>query len=323
MFCWQVIGRIANHRSEGGLMELLHASLFGKFRLRLGEEVLHGLGSQKAQELFCYLLLCRNRPHSREVLASLLWAEHTTSQSKSYLRKALWQLHSTLDPPAKRCGVRLLAIEHEWIQLDVHTGLWLDVAVLEEALAGVQGVPGKLLGVEEAKELKDAVELYEGDLLEGWYQEWCIYERERLQQTLLSALDKLMGYCEANHDYEAGLAYGMRILRFDRAREYTHRQLMRLRYAAGDRTGALHQYEQCAATLDEELGIEPGERTKMLYQQLKADRLHQGSVETRSSRRGTVLQKALNHLKKLDAILMNVQEQVHREIAAVESEMDA
>jgi DNA-binding SARP family transcriptional activator len=305
-------------------MNLLRVSLFGKFRLQLGEEIHCSLGSQKAQELFCYLLLCRNRPHPREVLASLLWAEHTTGQSKSYLRKALWQLHSALDPLAKRCGVPLLVIEPEWIQLNVQSGLWLDVAAFEEALAGVQGVPGNHINVHEAKVFKDAVQLYQGDLLEGWYQEWCLYERERLQQLLLGMLDKLMGYCEANQEYEVGLAYGMRILRYDRAREYTHRQLMRLRYLAGDRTGALHQYEQCVAALDEALGIEPEKRTEMLYQQIRADRFDQEPAATPSmpNAASASLQKVLDHLKKLEAVLMSVQEQVHREIEAVESDLE-
>jgi DNA-binding SARP family transcriptional activator len=304
-------------------MSLLQASLFGKFRLRVGEETYCGLGSQKSQELFCYLLLCRNRPHSRELLASLLWADHSTSQSKSYLRKALWQLQSNLDPLVNQCDVRPLVIEPEWIQLDVLTGLWLDVAVLEEAFSGVQGVPGRLLSIDEAQVLKNAVELYQGDLLEGWYQEWCLHERERLHQILLCILDKLMSYCEANQEYEAGLAYGLRVLHCDRAREYTHRHLMRLRYLAGDRTGALHQYEQCAATLAEELGIEPEHRTEVLYLQIKAGRLDQGSAETSSSVRATSLQKVRDHLKRLEATLMSVQEQVHRELEAVQSDVEA
>lgn len=40
----------------------------------------------------------------------------------------------------------------------------------------------------------------------------------------LAMLDKLIVYCEAHHKYEAGLACGNRILRYDRARERTHRQ---------------------------------------------------------------------------------------------------
>ena len=33
---------------------------------------------------------------------------------------------------------------------------------------------------DRARSLEDAVSLYQGDLLEGCYEDWCIYERERL-----------------------------------------------------------------------------------------------------------------------------------------------
>ena len=34
--------------------------------------------------------------------------------------------------------------------------------------------------------------LYRGDLLTGWYQDWCLIERERYQCMFVSLLDKLM-----------------------------------------------------------------------------------------------------------------------------------
>src|SRR5262249_5039304 len=66
-------------------------------------------------------------------------------------------------------------------------------------------------------------------------------------------------------------AYGDRILRYDRARECTHERLMRLRHLAGDRAGALRQYERCAFALEEELGVRPAERTVDLYERIRAD----------------------------------------------------
>jgi hypothetical protein len=41
-------------------------------------------------ELFCYLLLHRNKPHPRELLATVFWPECTTVQSRKCLRQALW-----------------------------------------------------------------------------------------------------------------------------------------------------------------------------------------------------------------------------------------
>jgi hypothetical protein len=65
----------------------------------------------------------------------------------------------------------------------------------------------------------------------------------------LVMLDKLMWYCELQKEYETGILCGMRIMCYDRARERTHRRLMRLHCLNSDRTGALRQFEQCAAAL--------------------------------------------------------------------------
>src|SRR5262249_56752701 len=106
----------------------------------------------------------------------------------------------------------------------------------------VFGVHGAEMDGSQAEALRNAVTLYQGDLLEGCYHDWCVYERERLQSDYLSMLDKLMSWCEAHRDYEAGLQYGHRVLRYERARECTHRRLMRLYYLPGDPTPALPQY---------------------------------------------------------------------------------
>lgn len=56
---------------------------------------------------------------------------------------------------------------------------------------------------------------------------------------------------EAQHLFTEGLADGAQILRYDRAREQTDRQLMRLHYQAGDRTAAIYQYKACVKALED------------------------------------------------------------------------
>jgi two-component SAPR family response regulator len=127
--------------------------------------------------------------------------------------------------------------------------LWLDVEVFERAFMLVQRQRGADSTRAHVESLQEAVQLYRGDLLEGWYQDWCLYERERLQNMYLVMLDKLMCHCEAMREFELGLFYGSQILRYDRAHERTHRQLMSLQYLSGDRTAALRQFERCVAAL--------------------------------------------------------------------------
>jgi DNA-binding SARP family transcriptional activator len=251
---------------------VLTVRLLGALSVRRDQCLVPGLDGRKVQELLGYLLLHRGKPQPREGLAALLWGEADDSRARKYLRQALWQLHTAVDA-ARPPHAALLRIGMESVTLDGAAGLWLDVDQLERACALVQDRPGASLDSCAARPLHAAVELYQGDLLEGWYCDWCLEERERLQTLFLGALYKLMAYCEAHGEYEAGLAYGARILRCDHARERAHRGLMRLHYLAGDRTAALRQYERCVAILREELDVAPTRRTLELYEQIRSDRL--------------------------------------------------
>jgi DNA-binding SARP family transcriptional activator len=132
-------------------------------------------------------------------------------------------------------------------------------------------------------------------------------------------LDKLMSYCEMLHDYETSLSYGKRIVCFDRARERTHRNLMRLYYLIGDREEALRQYERCAVALSEELGLPPSKNTIALYREIQADQfdaLTSIPVGVATSPEAPVSQllEFLDHLSHLQSSLNDLQNEVHRAI---------
>lgn len=247
--------------------ERLRVTLFGRARVEYAGAVVEGCAAGRAQELFYYLLLHRERAHHREGLASLLWGDHcTTKQSRAYLRKALWQLQSALGAEA---GAAVIEADAAWIGIAPGAGLWLDVTILEDAFARVRDVPSTALEDADAAVLRRAVGVYTGTLLDGWYHDWCLVERERLQQIYLLLLDKLMAYAERTGACEAGLDYGERSLRADPARERTYRRLMRLHHALDDRTGALRVYERCVAAVRDELDTPVSAETTALAERVR------------------------------------------------------
>lgn len=306
-------------------MPTLNIHLFGKFCVRRNGQILEGFDARKVQELFCYLLLHRDHSLPRETLASVLWPETTTALSKKSLRQALWQLQSALAPQSENPNEHILLVQPDWIQLNPSADLWLDVAAIEYASNIVQNIPGPELDTQKALMLQQAVQLYPGPLLEGWYNDWCILERERLQTIYLALLDKLMGYCEVHHDYETGLQYGMRIMCYDRARERTHRRLMRLHYLSGDRAAALRQFEQCTAALEDELGVRPSKHTVALYKQIQADQLTgtefsatSPSITATLETASPILLEVLGRLTQLQGALADLQAQVQQTMKTVE-----
>jgi DNA-binding SARP family transcriptional activator len=185
----------------------------------------------------------------------------------------LWQIQTSLGNPSPTPDESLLVTDNIWVKLNPTFDLWLDVASFVQGFKQTQDVSGQDLSSDQAQLLYQAVELYHGELLTGWYQDWCLLERERLQAMYLAMLDKLIDYCVVRRQYESGIEYGMRILRIDYAREKTHQRLMCLYYLSGDRTSALRQFERCADILMRELKVKPTKSTKMLYEQILADQL--------------------------------------------------
>jgi DNA-binding SARP family transcriptional activator len=98
---------------------------------------------------------------------------------------------------------------------------------------------------------------------------------------------------------------------------------MRLYELASDRTAALRQYERCVAALDKDLGVKPSERTVRLYEQIRAGRLrlpppnpaHAGTISEPGE---SPLPEVLSRLKSFEVVLEDVQQQVRKDIQAVE-----
>jgi DNA-binding SARP family transcriptional activator len=292
----------------------LRFRLFGKFSAQLNGERLEGLEASKDQELLSYLLIHSGRQHARESLATLLWSDTSTEKSKKYLRQSLWHLHVALNSNESE----VLVVDHDWLSLNPRVNLWTDVAEFERAYSAAEGTPGRQLDSETAASLKNAVRLYQDDLLPGSYQDWILFERERLQNMYLLMLDKLIGYLQYHGEHEVAQGYAATILRFDPARERTHRQLMHLYSLAGDRTSACRQYERCVQALKQELGVKPERKTIELYDRIRSGSINYPESPENLAPSASVSPDILNRLKQLQAIVSGVQRRIQRDIKIVE-----
>lgn len=305
-------------------MSTLRLSLFGKLSVQYGAVETSLIESRKAQELLGYLLLFRMRPHHRERIAPLFWLDVPNAIAKRYLSKALWQLQTALQTLCGTQSTDLLQVDSDWIELSLQGDCWLDVAVFEDAFLNTQRTSGRQLNEGQIQVLEQAVALYRSDLLEGWYQDWCVLERQRFQHLLLAMLDKMMDYYDADRQYEHALYCGQLVLGYDRARECTHQQLMQLRYLTGDRTGALRQYEQCVAALWEELEVAPSAHTEALHTIIRAG----GMLVTEAAGKPATalendtavsLKNSMSRVQALNASLLTVHAQLRHELEAIES----
>jgi DNA-binding SARP family transcriptional activator len=306
-------------------MATLRIQLFGRFcASSAGREVFNFEGG-KVQDLFCYLLLHR-KVQARETLAGLFWGESDHSQAKKYLRKALWQLQATLEISFGPLNGRVILVEGDWVRLNPQFDLWVDVVAFEESVTSAGYSSDRPSDPAIVERLQEALQLYKGDLLEGCYQDWCLFERERLQRIYLTTLDHLICYSEANQLYQQALSYAAEVLRNDPAHERTHREMMRLHFALGDRTAAIRQYQRCATALKNDLGVAPSARTRKLLEKIQADdsedllALRPSEAPVQENDSGS-LPEVLDHLKMFRSTLSMILQQVQKDIQKVELEL--
>ena len=254
----------------------LRVRFFGKFELRYAGALVTGIRSQKSLEMLAYLLLKRTA-QSRETLAGVIWGDQASpDQSRKYLRNTLWQLQKKFSDHIDDDAVNFLVVDSRSISVDPSFPVWTDVEEFESNYELARDVDGAEVTDEQATRLRQAVDLFTAPFLEGWFYDWCLVYRERTQHLALLMLDKLMHRAVLNEEYESGILYGERILSYDRAREVTHRNLMKMLYFSGDRTSAIRQYQLCETILRDELDIEPSELTRQVYDFIRNDSLEKG-----------------------------------------------
>jgi tetratricopeptide (TPR) repeat protein len=153
------------------------------------------------------------------------------------------------------------------VQFDPQADLWLDVDEFESHLFH-----------DDMAHLQSAVALYRGHFLDGFYDDWIINERYRLEALFCEALARLMVGQEAWGEHDAALSTALRLLDCDPLREDAHRLAMRAYCRLGQRNAALEQYRRCREIVREELGAEPMVETTELYQAILEGRFAVGRV---------------------------------------------
>ena len=250
-------------------MGVLQIRLFGRVRVAYddGAEVRM---TPTAQTLLAYLLVQRTYC-PRDVLACLCWGDQPDDQARGCLSTALWRLRRSLETDEVPHGAYLLTTTTGEVGFNWESRHWLDLSTFEHEVKRVLALPPEALDPSHASSLQNALGLYTGDLLEGFYDDWVLRQRERVRTMYLDSLSRLMCYHHSRGAHEESIAAAQKILACDPLREEIYRELMRLYLKTGQRALAVRQFKICRDVLADELGIPPMEETEALYHQIMQD----------------------------------------------------
>jgi DNA-binding SARP family transcriptional activator len=210
-----------------------------------------------------YHLAAQSTPSPRANLCLLLWPDIPEANARRNLTRALTHLRRALPAPTA------LITDEETVQLDKQS-FWCDALELR-----------KLIQAEaDARDLGEAVDLYRGSFLEGFYlpgclefERWASQEGGALENIYLGALSRLIEAETAKQDYGSAIQYARRYLASDEMAEEMHCRLIWLYALNGERIKALRQFEACVSILERELGTRPLSETRAIYESVLEGKL--------------------------------------------------
>jgi len=250
-------------------MNTLSISLFGRMRLWFKEPNVEIALSRLLQKLLAYLLINRSQFLKREVLTGLFWGDQSELKARNCLNTTLWRLRAAIEIGNISKGTYLMTMSTGEIGFNTESDHWLDVAAFEEKTSEILNIPVNNMAAFEAIRLEHTLQLYSGELLQGYYSDWILTERERLQARYLKCIEHLMRYYGDQRSFEKAIALGQKILQIDPLREEIHRELMRFYMENGQRIQAMRHYDRCCQILEAELDIEPMDETRELYSKIR------------------------------------------------------
>lgn len=184
-------------------------------------------------------LLALLGPSTRNSCANTLWPVSSEDKASLSLRACLFKINHALPGLLQVWGDSISLENDVWV--DVHAlRRWLvDAAEGRQAERGAEPADGR------------------AELLPGWYDDWVIFEQERLNQQRLLSLEAIaktkLEVGDFGHAEQAATA----ALGIEPLRETACVLLVRALLGAGNRALALQTFERFRALLSEELAIEP------------------------------------------------------------------
>jgi DNA-binding SARP family transcriptional activator len=227
-------------------------SLLQGFELRQAGEVIELPPS--AQRLLAFLAL-QARPLQRLYVAGSIWLDSSQEHANANLRTALWRLRLPGCPLVRTTSHQLALADS--VLVDMH-----DVAARAQRALHHRAHESDLAALCTA-----------GDVLPDWYDDWLLIERERFRQLRLHALEALCDELADAGAYAAATEAGLAAVAGEPLRETAHRALIRAHLAEGNVGEALRQYQLYEGVLRGDLGLEPSDSVRHLFDGLSSPRV--------------------------------------------------
>ena len=236
-------------------MPLLTIRLFGEFSAIDHRGNALSVGNRRTQALIVYLAMKLGGKSSLRQAGQLLFGSNDPDTN---IRATVRDLQYALRflPPD------LLIEEGDNIRLSVEN-VWVDAHRFGELVSGPS-----------INSIREATEIYRGNLLEGFasgvtsFDDWIAEKRLSFWRGAVAIFGRLLAAQIKAGWWENAVETASRLLSLDPSQEVVHRTLMRLQLEQGRPDSALRRYQECADILRREFGREPSTETERVHEEI-------------------------------------------------------
>lgn len=186
----------------------------------------------RAMELF-FFLLENGRLMRKDQIAVALWPDQDGELADSTVRTTIYYLRKALGGEASIIyqsdlySLNLSAISKDKV--------WYDVEVFNEQYHQAKKALENEDDETAASVFARTVDLYQGDYVQAFYNDWCIFRRDKLQQACMDARHQLALIAWRREDWEGSLHHWQHLLSMDSCDEKAHYGIMRCYLQKGKR----------------------------------------------------------------------------------------
>lgn len=243
----------------------LEIRLLGALQVRLNSMMVppKAWTTKKARELFA-LLAYHGRPVAAGRLEEQLWP-HGGDKVRTNLHTTVSRVRRALRQTAGD-EFTVLQSDGDFYLLDSEIPTWCDVREFESLAQQVlQGSAEGPLPKSREQAAQKCLSLYQGDFLEGIWEEWTFQARTNLRETWFSVQLRLGEHYLSQEDHKSAENCFREMQGRESCREEAHLGLIKSALKQGRRDQAVQAYHSYAELLKKEMNVEPSAEVKRLY----------------------------------------------------------
>jgi DNA-binding SARP family transcriptional activator len=233
-------------RAPTAAAQTIRLLLFGGPYVEIDDHRIEVPEGSKRLLVFVTLQGCRV---SRHHAAGTLWPDGDDVRAAGNLRSALWRLRGA--------SIDVLQADRSTLRLD--PAVIVDVEELNEWADRIIHRRGQQADIRPVQLNPEVLHL-----LPGWYDDWVLFERERIRQRVLHALEALSRHLAVERRHADSVEVAMTAVRVDPLRESAQRALIEAHLAEHNWVEARRAFGSYCDLLHAELGVAPSNELRSL-----------------------------------------------------------